>query len=525
MKQNSSEIKPVRLRRALFSCWRKDAAVVLAQKLHTLGVELLASGGTADALAKAGLPVERIAEKTGFDQLLGGRVKTLHPAIYAAILSRLDSESDTKDMAQFDLAPVDLVVVDLYPFTDNTDKNRSAEEAIELIDIGGVSLIRAASKNLDRVAVLARAEQFDDFGRLLDEGNGILHLSQRRKLAADALSWTSYYDACIAKYLSENPHGETPSEHVTFPFVRHSELRYGENPHQAAGFYQIAGESSFGISAAEQLGGKQLSFNNLLDLDIALRLPREFSRPAVAILKHTTPCGVGLGENLTEAFLNARSTDPQSAYGGIAGFNGIVGIDSVKALREGFMEVVVAPGYTEDAIKELNKSKNLRVIRLADMPKFPEDDMRSVCGGILWQRRDAGFPELDDMKVVTALQPDDAMLEALKFAWISVRYVKSNAILIADDKRTIGIGAGQMSRVDAAHIAVWKAGQSGLSTKGTVAASDAYFPFRDGMDVLADAGVTAIIQPGGSIRDAEVIAAANERGIVMILTGRRHFRH
>lgn len=518
----NSESNPVKIKRALFSCWRKPEAVAFAQRLDKLGVVIVASGGTADAIAATGVPVERLAAKTGFDDLLQGRVKTLHPAVYASILSRQGSSADEQDLEKVGVEPVDLVVVDLYPFTDADSTARKDHSPVELIDIGGVSLIRAAAKNFDRVAVAPRAEVFEEFAALLEAQGGETSKQQRQQFAARALEWTSYYDGCISRWLTPDP-AEFPSVYG-LPLIGDMDLRYGENPHQPARFYRI-GSDRVGVGAIEILGGKQLSFNNLLDLDIALRLPREFDSPCVAILKHTTPCGVGLGADAAEAYANARSTDPVSAFGGIAGFNTPVDEAAAKILREGFMEVVAAPDYSAAALKELRKSKNLRIVKLPGVRPLEGLDVRSVWGGLLAQKIDAGFEEFSHLNVATRRQPTDEELAALKFAWVCVRYIKSNAILIAEGNRTIGVGAGQMSRVDAAHIAVWKAGQAGLSTKGTVAGSDAFFPFRDGLDVLADAGVQAIIQPGGSVRDDEVIAAADERGICMILTGRRHFRH
>ena len=518
-----SDNRTIRLHRALFSCWRKEPAVALARKLHNQGIILLASGGTADAFAAAELPVERLSGLTGFDDLLQGRVKTIHPAIYASILARAGSDADAVDLKRVGVEPVDLVVVDLYPFTDPNSKARIDHAPVELIDIGGVSLIRAAAKNFDRVAVLARSDQYEAFGDALDKSEYSTTTANRRQLAAEALRWTSFYDGSIAGWL-EGETGQFPS-HFGLPLEAALELRYGENPHQQAQFYVIGGQNKVGIAAAEVLGGKQLSFNNLLDLDIALRLPREFTRPTVSILKHTTPCGVGNGDSPAEAYKNARSTDPVSAFGGIAGFNCAVDLETARILREGFMEVIAAPDYSEEALKELRKSKNLRIIKLPGARPAKGVDMRTVWGGLLVQEYDIGFPELNELKVVTQKAPEPDELDALKFAWVTARYVKSNAILIATASRTIGIGAGQTSRVDAANLAIWKARQIGLSLEGTVAASDAFFPFRDGLDALADAGVKAVIQPGGSVRDDEVIAAADERGIAMVLTGRRHFRH
>ncbi len=512
----------IQIRRALISAWRKEPAVELARGLREMGVSLVASGGTADAIAGAGMNVERLSERTGFNNLLGGRVKTLHPAVYAAILARRDSEGDLEDLSRSGIEPFDLVAVDLYPFPEAPS---GIDEAVELIDIGGVSLLRAAAKNHRWVAALGSAEQFADFIAELRENDGELGLEHRRRLAVEAFRWVSLYDSRIAGGLGVAADPTALPELLDLHLVRKLNLRYGENPHQMAGFYVPVKADPEGIAAAKQFGGKQLSFNNLLDLDTAMRLPGEFDQPAAAILKHTTPCGVGIGGTILEAFLNAHSTDPQSAFGSIVGLNRVVDIETAQAIRKGFVEVVCAPGFDEDALKHLRKSKNLRNILFDGEPAENELDIRAVWGGMLVEKRTRGFPELDDLKTVTSREPTMEQLTALKFAWKAVRYVKSNAILIADDKRTIGIGAGQMSRVDAAHLAVWKAGQANLDTKGCVAASDAFFPFRDGMDVLADAGVTAIIQPGGSIRDEEVIKAADERNIVMVLTGRRHFRH
>ncbi|MCF7809885.1 bifunctional phosphoribosylaminoimidazolecarboxamide formyltransferase/IMP cyclohydrolase [bacterium] len=523
LKTDIENTEKIQIKRALISSWRKEQAVILAQGLTKLGISIIASGGTADAISKSGIEVEPLSKKTGFDKLLDGRVKTLHPAVYAAILARRDSKSDLKDLEQFQIEPIDLVAVDLYPFQEGLKPDQGAD--VELIDIGGVSLIRAAAKNYCFVSVLSRAEQFEDFIINLLDNEGEITIDYNLSLSADAFRWTSEYDGLIAKNLDRKPITETLPSEIQLQLRKEHDLRYGENPHQQAAIYSFSEQNRCGIPIVEQLGGKQLSFNNLLDLDIAMRMPREFDQPAVAILKHTTPCGVGIGDTVEDAFLNALSTDPQSAYGSIVGFNRKVDFKTAKALRKGFVEVVCAPDYTEDALNNLLKSKNLRIIRFNGEIPNNELDYRSVWGGILVESKDFGFPEFDDIKIVTNRKPTKEQLEALKFAWKSVRYVKSNAILIADNHRTVGIGAGQMSRVDAAYIAVWKAGQAGLSLQDTVAASDAFFPFRDGLDMLVDAGIIAIIQPGGSIRDEEVIEAANERDIVMMLTGRRHFRH
>lgn len=513
----------VTIRRALISAWRKGPAVKLAKELVKREVSIIASGGTADALDSAGIKVERLSKKIGFNNLLGGRVKTLHPAVYASILARRDSENDLKDIAEFDIEPVDLVAVDLYPFTEHRDSEEDTN--VELIDIGGVSLIRAAAKNFRYLSVLSSADQFENFITDFSSNDCRVPIEHRRKLAIEAFNLTSYYDSIIARDLKNEDSSSELGEIIEIRLERLQKLRYGENPHQAASFYIPVNRDKAGIAVSKQLGGKQLSFNNLLDLDTALRLPREFEQPAAAVLKHTTPCGVGRGKTLLQAFQNALSTDPQSAFGGIVGLNRVVDLDTAVAIRKGFVEVVCAPGFKEDALQHFRKSKNLRIIEFDGEMSEDEVDMRTVWGGMLVEKRDFGFPEFEDLKFATERKPTEKQIKALRFAWKCVRYVKSNAILLASNERTIGIGAGQMSRVDAAYIAVWKAKQAGLTTEGAVAASDAFFPFRDGVDMLADAGISAVIQPGGSIRDEEVINAANERGIVMVLTGRRHFRH
>ena len=511
------------IRRALISAWRKKEAVELAKYLDSVGVRVVASGGTATAISEVGITVERVSVATGFDNLLGGRVKTLHPAVHAGILARRDDARDLADLKAGGIEPFDLVAVDLYPFPE-PDLEISQDEAIELIDIGGVALIRGAAKNFEYVVVLSNASQFVEFGVEMVKAGGKVSRERRRQLAAEAFQYTAGYDGRIASRLSEADQALLPDS-LALTLTRGLELRYGENPHQTGAFYYPADHSPAGIAAITQYGGKPLSFTNLLDLDIALRLPLEFAQPAAAILKHTTPCGIGVGSNPFEALGNARSTDPQSAFGGIIGFNREVDLVTAEAVREWFVEVVAAPAYHKDALAVLKKSKNLRIIEYSGSVPAGERDFRSILGGMLVQEHDQGFPEFGELRAATQRQPDGAQLEALKFAWIAVRYVKSNAIVIADGSRTIGIGAGQMSRVDAAHLAVWKARQAGLDTVGAVAASDAFFPFRDGLDVLVDAGVNAVIQPGGSVKDPEVIAAADERGVAMVFAGRRHFRH
>lgn len=530
------------IKRALISSWRKEAAVRLAERLARLNISITASGGTAKAIAGAGIPIQRLEEITGFEDLLGGRVKTLHPLVHAAVLARRERPEDLADLQRMNLQPFDFVAVDCYPFPfepasgcDESNQpgrlksslppDQYESQVIELIDIGGIALIRAAAKNHRYVLIACCAEAFDSVMTQIERNSGTVSAEYSRRTAAEAFAFSSAYDSGIARRLDESMDAEGFPPRLTLAWERRQDLRYGENPHQKAIFYQTGNLSPSGLAAAVQLGGKELSFNNLLDLDIALRLPREFERPAAALLKHTTPCGIGLGDNICNAFRQARSTDPVSAYGGIVGLNRPVDLDTARAVREGFVEVIAAPGYESAALKELRKSKNLRIIESSDDLPISGVDFRSVWGGMLYQEWDKGFPEFNALNVVTERSPDAAEWEALKFLWVVVRYVKSNAIVLGEKERTLGIGAGQMSRVDAARIAIQKAVDAGLNLTGAAAASDAFFPFRDGLDILAQAGIRAVIQPGGSLRDEEVIAAANERHLAMVFTGRRHFRH
>lgn len=520
----------VKVRYALLSVYRKEFAHILGKKLMEFGVQIWASSGTAQALTEVGIPALSLDSYTGFQSLLKGRIKTLHPFIFAPLLARSEEEwrgeVAERHLESAAFPPLfDLVAVDLYPFEKALKEGDHLGSLVDLIDIGGVSLIRAGAKNFQRVAVLHRGEQFEEFATRLMEQDGETTLTQRRRLAQEAFWWTSRYDSVIAYALNDVGDDSHLSHHWTIPLDLKGDLRYGENPHQAGFLYTSPVEPAMGVGAIEQWGGKPLSYNNYLDIDIALRLPYEFDRPAVAILKHTTPCGVGMGETLLEAFYNARSTDPVSAFGGIVGFNREVDGEVARALREGFIEVVCATHFTADAVEELKKSKNLRIIKHTGTLLSSRWEVKSVWGGLLVQTPDWGFPEWEEARVVTRREPTSLEWEALKLAWICCRYVKSNAIVITDHQKTLGIGAGQMSRVDAAHIAVWKAKQAGHTLEGAVAASDAFFPFPDGVEVLAKAGVKAIVQPGGSVRDREVIETADQLGLAMVLTGRRHFRH
>ncbi|MCA9674869.1 MAG: bifunctional phosphoribosylaminoimidazolecarboxamide formyltransferase/IMP cyclohydrolase [Kofleriaceae bacterium] len=532
------------IRRALLSVSDKRGLVDLARVLIDLGVEILSTGGTAKALADAGLPVVQVSAHTGAPEILEGRVKTLHPRIHGGLLGR-PTPAHEAEMAAHDIAPIDLVVVNLYPFEATVAKPDVAlADAIENIDIGGPSMLRSAAKNHERVAVVVDP---DDYGAIAEElraGGGALTAPRRLALARKAFAHTAAYDAAIAAYLGAiedaaadardaAPARRELSDVVGVQWRRLYDLRYGENPHQRAAFYADGRSPLPGwpadrptIAGAEVLGGKQLSYNNILDLDAALGLCLEFAAPTAVVVKHNNPCGVASGDDLAATYVRAREADPVSAFGGIVAINREVDDDLARLLVETFLECVVAPGYSEAARGILAAKKNLRLVAAGGdwTPRAGDTawTVRTVSGGVLIQTADTGMIDAAAAKVVTRRAPTAAELADLDFAWRVGKHVKSNAIVFCKDRATVGVGAGQMSRVDSARIAGLKA-RSPLA--GTVAASDAFFPFRDGVDVLAEAGATAVIQPGGSIRDEEVIAAADEHGLAMVVTGMRHFRH
>ena len=515
----------MRIERAILSVSDKTGIVELARALRAKEVEILSTGGTAKHLADNGIEVTSIAQWSGAPEILGGRVKTLTPRVFGAILFDRANDSHRADVDRLGIPPIDLVVVNLYPFESTIAKEGvTVEEAIEQIDVGGPSMLRAAAKNHRSVLPLCDPSLYDDFLREFESGE--ISDAFRRRCAVEVFRKTSNYDAMIAAFLGE---GGDLTLHIT----KFQDLRYGENPQQSAAFYVPAGAKPF-----EQIQGKELSYNNLLDLDSAIRLAYAFDQPAAAVIKHTNPCGVARRESIADALRAAIDADPVSAFGGIIGVNRAFDADCARIVEPMFLEVIVAPSFSADAREVLSKKKNLRLI-VAPEP-VANTEYRSAAGGILAQGSDVvksqaqtrvSVPHVpqtllsvpwEAWKVVTTRQPTAEDLEALEFAWIVCAHVKSNAIVLTNRNQTVGIGAGQMSRVDAAKVAIMK---STVSTAGTYAASDAFFPFRDGLDLLADAGITAIIQPGGSVRDAEVIAAANERGMAMIFTGERHFRH
>ena len=507
--------------RALLSVSDKRGVAVLAAGLQRLGWEIVSTGGTASLLRSEGVAVTSVDAMTGFPEILDGRVKTLHPAVHGGLLARPDSPEHMRQLSDHNIARFDLVAVNLYPFQATiADPQVSMADAIENIDIGGPSMLRSAAKNHEFVLPVVDPR---DYPRVLDLlEKGAVPLDVRREFAAKVFTHTADYDNAIAGYLT--PSGDALPDRVTLAMERQQSLRYGENPNQRAGLY--ATEEPRGIGDLTQRQGKELSFNNLLDLDGAMLAVASWkNRVACAIIKHTTPCGIALGRNAAEAFTRARSTDGVSAFGGVVAFNTVVDLAAAQAMSDLFIEVVVAPAFHADALEVLAGKKNLRVVELPVPSGHGHLDWKRIRGGFLIQDAFAFDPSETDWQVATVRQPTPAEMDDLRFAWAAVSTVKSNAILLARDEQAIGIGAGQMSRVDASFLAVHKATTAGHATQGAVLASDGFFPFPDGVEAAAAAGVRAIIQPGGSVRDAEVVATADALGLAMVMTGKRMFRH
>jgi phosphoribosylaminoimidazolecarboxamide formyltransferase/IMP cyclohydrolase len=512
--------------RALISVSDKKGIVDLAKRLARLDVEILSTGGTARALREAGVKVKDVSEFTGFPEMLDGRVKTLHPRVHGGILGRA-SEEHRKQMIEHGIDAIDLVVVNLYPFRETVARGASFEDVIENIDIGGPAMVRSAAKNHERVTVVVDPADYD---RVMTEIEIKGEVSQvlRFQLCRKAFAHTAAYDGAIASHLGRL--SESGTAVAEFPATMHPSLhldrllRYGENPHQKAAFYAWDAPSGMSLAGADVIQGKELSYNNLLDLDASMKLCTEFSLPAACIIKHTNPCGVAVSDKgIAEAYKLARETDPVSAYGGIVAFNRKVEEDLAKLMAEVFLECIVAPEFSPEALKVLSTKKNLRLVRSAIAKTVPGQlDIRAVSGGMLVQSIDSTTCAASAAKVVSERNPTQAELDELDFAWRVCKHVKSNAIVLSGGGRTLGVGAGQMSRVDSVKLAVMKAQ---FPLKGSVLASDAFFPFRDGLDEAAKAGVTAVIEPGGSVRDTEVIAAANEHGIALLFSAERHFRH
>lgn len=525
-----------KVKRAIISVTDKTGVVEFAKGLADMGVEILSTGGTADMIKKAGVTVIPISSYTGSPEMLDGRLKTLHPKIHGGILGIRNNPVHLQEMESYGIPPIDMVVVNLYAFEDAVSRGCKLEHAIENIDIGGPTMIRAAAKNYADVAVVVDP---DDYGKIIGEMSGkkgALALQTRFMLAKKVFQLTARYDAAISNYLGGIPEmpGLEPAKKfpdtITMQFEKVQDLRYGENPHQSAAFYRTKRGYGPRLGAAKQLQGKDLSYNNILDLSSALQIVSEFHEPAAVIIKHNNPCGSAVSKDgILAAYKKAYECDKTSAFGGIVGVNRPVTKEVAEALNRIFLEAVIAPGFDEAALAAFSAKKNLRVIDAGDIRPgalegcLGEFDMKKVCGGVLLQTPDA--ESASDLKTVTSRGPSERELEDLLFAWNISKHVKSNAIILARDGRTIGIGAGQMSRIDSTRIAIMKAGDAGLEVKGTVLASDAFFPFRDNVDMAARHGVTAIIQPGGSIKDEEVIKAADEHDMAMVFTGIRHFRH
>lgn len=517
------------VRRALLSVSDKTGIVDFARALSSLGIELLSTGGTARALTDAGLPVTEVSSYTGFPEIMDGRVKTLHPRVHGALLGRLPLDADV--MATHGIEPIDLLVVNLYPFAATVARpDCSYEEAVEDIDIGGPAMLRAAAKNHARVAVVVEPTDYAVVIGALEAGGTDVTL--RRRLAQKTFAHTARYDTTVALWLEARLAPATAPapmpDVLALSYTKIAALRYGENPHQRGAFYldPLAGGAS--VARARQLQGKELSYNNIADADTALECARQFASPACVIVKHANPCGAALGAGAKEAYLAAYRTDPTSAFGGVIAFNRPLDAETVSAiLGNQFVEVIIAPEASAEALALAAAKQNVRVLVTGPLPPglVPGIEVRSVGGGLLVQDRDTARLDVDALRVVSARAPSAAERADMEFAWAIAHFVKSNALVFAKDGATLAVGAGQMSRIDSCRIATLKAAEAGLSLKGAVLASDAFFPFRDGVDLAAQSGISAVIQPGGSLRDAEVIASADEHGLAMVYTGLRHFRH
>ncbi|QZN90638.1 bifunctional phosphoribosylaminoimidazolecarboxamide formyltransferase/IMP cyclohydrolase [Idiomarina abyssalis] len=513
------------IQRALISVSDKTGIVEFAQSLAKKGIEILSTGGTAKLLRDSGITVIDVSEHTGQEEIMGGRVKTLHPKVHGGILGRRDIDQTV--MQEQNIAPIDMVVVNLYPFAETVAKEGcTLEDAIENIDIGGPTMVRAAAKNHKDVTIVVNANDYQRVLAELEEQDGVSH-STRFDLAVAAFEHTAQYDGMIANYLGKQLSGNDFARTLNLQVSKKQDLRYGENSHQSAAFYTERNAPAGTVSSATQIQGKALSFNNIADTDAALECVKSFDEPACVIVKHANPCGVAIGESITDAYDRAFKTDPTSAFGGIIAFNRELDETTATAIVERqFVEVIIAPSVSDKARTAVAGKKNVRLLECGNWEETNTQlDYKRVSGGLLVQDTDNQDFNADELKVVTEKQPTEAQMTDLLFCWKVAKFVKSNAIVYAKDGMTVGVGAGQMSRVYSAKIAGIKAADENLSVPGSVMASDAFFPFRDGIDAAAEAGISAIIQPGGSIRDEEIIAAANEHGIAMVFTGMRHFRH
>lgn len=510
------------IKKALISVYDKTGLVDFALSLKSAGVKILSTGKTAKLLRENSIEVEDVSNYTGFPEMMDGRVKTLHPNIHGGILALRDNKTHLESMKKNNIIPIDLVVVNLYPFEDVTSKPETdLKTAVENIDIGGPSMIRSAAKNHKFVTVVVDPDDYSSVIKEIKSQNDVSEKT-RQSLALKAFRRTADYDSCIDNYLSKQ---FSEDNSVRLSYSDGEELRYGENPHQKATFFRDKTAPQNSVAKAKILNGKQLSYNNIIDANAALNLIAEFKGLACAILKHTNPCGCALGKTCSEAFRRALECDPVSAFGGIVAFNKRLDLEAAKEISKMFIEIVIAPEFESSALEELMKKKNLRLLETGMQSILPGMDLRKVDGGLLVQDKDIRQLQDDEFKCVTKLQPSENQVHDLRFAWKVVRHVKSNAILYCKDGQTVGVGAGQMSRVDSAKVAVMKAKDAGLSLEGAVLASDAFFPFPDGVETAAKAGIKAIIQPGGSVRDKEVIESADKNGISMVFTGIRAFKH
>ncbi|MFQ6050688.1 MAG: bifunctional phosphoribosylaminoimidazolecarboxamide formyltransferase/IMP cyclohydrolase [Candidatus Hydrothermarchaeota archaeon] len=511
------------VKKALISVYDKTGIVEFSKGLTELGIEILSTGGTAKLLKKSGIPVTEVSDYTGFPEILNGRVKTLHPKVHAGILWRRNRREDEETIIKYNIPSIDMVVVNLYPFEEKIKKKDSLEDILENIDIGGPALIRAAAKNFENVVVLVNPSKYDRILKELRE-NGTISRDTRYELFVEAFQRTAEYDAQIYNYFLRDDY----PDRLILTYEKKEELRYGENPHQTASLF-IDKNAEVNFSKIKKIHGKKLSYNNILDIDASLRLIYEFRDDiACVIVKHLNPCGGAKGKKLSDAYRKALSTDPVSAFGGIVALSREVDEETAIEINKQFIEVVSAPGFSDDALNVLKQKKNIRLIDISEiwnLDIYGGKEIRGIIGGLLCQSYDQIKLKREDLKVVSHKKPTEEEIDAMMFAWKFIRNVRSNAIVLAIPNQVIGIGAGQTSRVDSVRIAVEKARMAGFSTEGSVLASDAFFPFRDGIDVAAEAGITAIIQPGGSIRDEEVIRAVNEHEISMVFTGVRHLSH
>ena len=513
--------------RAIISIYDKSGIVDFARRLAEAGVELISTGGTYKALTQdGGLPVQQVSDVTGSPEILDGRVKTLHPRIHGGLLARRDDPEHVAELERQNIQPIDIVVSNLYPFVETVSRpGVELDEALENIDIGGPTLIRAGAKNFPSVAVVVDPADYPWVAERIAGGG--LSLEDRQGLAFKAFQHVSIYDTAVAAYLGSKVDGKDAAGDEEMPqsldlsYRKHQDLRYGENPHQKAALY-VAGENGGGLAGARQVHGRELSFNNLLDADAAWRTATDFDGVAVAIIKHTNPCGLAVSADQVEAYQRALAGDPVSAFGGIVGFNSVVTAATAKEMSSIFYEVVVAPGYEDEALEELKKKRNLRILVAAAAKGGDDYDLRPLSGGLLAQSQDVLTEDASSWKVVTQRKPDDREMADLAFAWKVAKHIKSNAIVLVKDQSLIGMGAGQPNRLNSVHLAVRAAGDT---APGSVLASDAFFPFPDGVELAAEGGATAIVQPGGSIRDDEVIAAADKANLAMVFTGVRHFKH